>query len=63
MRKFLRQKKEQRENLQEGLLRMAENKSLPPNNTKKLQTARTEKYVKSKDKMESELREDLRLKH
>jgi hypothetical protein len=29
---------------------------LPPNSTKKLQTARTEKYVKGKDEMESELR-------
>jgi hypothetical protein len=42
---------------------MAENKGLPPNDTKKLQTARKENNAKGKDKMESELREVLRLKH
>jgi hypothetical protein len=42
---------------------MAENKALPPNNTKKLRTARTEKYEKGKDIIESELLEVLRLKH
>jgi len=57
MREFLRRpKKEKTENLCDGLLRMTENKGRPPNNTKKLQTARTDKYVKGKDKMESELR-------
>jgi hypothetical protein len=64
MRKFLRRKKkEKREDLRGGLLRMAENEGLTPNDTKKLQTARTEKYAKGKDKMESELTEILSLKH
>ena len=39
---------------------MAENKGRPPNNTKKLQTTRREKYVKGNDKMESEVREVLK---
>jgi hypothetical protein len=52
---IFKEAKQKAGNLQDDLLRMAENKGLLPDDTKKLQIAMREKYVKSKGKMESEL--------